>query len=95
MRTTAEECAAIGRWIGEKLNASTGEVRFLIPENGVSAIDIEGGPFWDPDADAALFQALEETIRQTDKHRVMRLPLHINDPEFASAAVRAFKEITA
>jgi uncharacterized protein (UPF0261 family) len=46
MRTTPDENAAIGRWIGEKLNACKGPVRLLIPEKGVSALDIEGGPFW-------------------------------------------------
>ena len=93
MRTTAEECLAIGEWIGKKLNACEGPVRFLIPEKGVSALDIEGGAFWDPQADAALFSALEATVRQTDRRRVERLPLHINDPKFAQAAVAAFNEI--
>ena len=62
MRTTADECRAIGDWIGEQLNACEGPVRFLIPEKGVSALDIEGGAFYDPEADAALFEALEATI---------------------------------
>lgn len=93
MRTTAEECQAIGEWIGEKLNACEGPVRFLIPEKGVSALDIEGGAFRDQEADAALFSALEATVRQTDRRRIERLPLHINDPEFAEAAVAAFREI--
>jgi uncharacterized protein (UPF0261 family) len=93
MRTTAEECHAIGVWIGQKLNACEGPVRFLIPEKGVSALDIEGGAFWDPEADAALFSALEATVRQTDRRRIERLPLHINDPEFAEAAVAAFREL--
>ena len=94
MRTTAEECRAAGEWIGEKLNACEGPVRFLIPEKGVSALDIDGGAFWDPAADAALFEALEATVRQTDRRRIERLPLHVNDPEFAEAAVAAFHEIT-
>lgn len=94
MRTTAEECRMIGAWIGRKLNACEGEVRFLLPEKGVSAIDIEGGPFWDPAADAALFEAIEETVEQTDRRRIVRLPLHINDAGFAQAAARAFEEIT-
>ena len=94
MRTTAEECRAVGEWIGEKLNACEGPVRFLIPEKGVSALDIDGGAFWDPAADAALFEALEATVRQTDRRRIERLPLHVNDPEFAEAAVAAFHEIT-
>jgi len=94
MRTTAEECRRIGGWIGSKLNACEGEVRFLIPERGVSALDIEGGAFFDPEADTALFGALEDTVRQTDRRRIVRLPLHINDPAFAAAAVASFLEIS-
>ena len=90
MRTNAAECRQIGDWIGQKLNACEGEVRFLIPEKGVSALDIDGGAFFDPEADAALFEAIEQTVQQTDRRRILRLPLHINDPEFAKAAVAAF-----
>ena len=60
----------------------------------VFAIDAEGGPFHDPDADAALFDALESDLRQTDGRRLIRLPLHINDPAFADALVAAYREIT-
>lgn len=94
MRTNAEECRQVGAWIGRKLNACEGEVRFLIPERGVSALDIEGGAFFDPEADAALFEAIEQTVQQTDRRRILRLPLHINDPEFAKAAVAAFLSIS-
>jgi uncharacterized protein (UPF0261 family) len=92
MRTTPEENAAMGRWIGEKLNASAGPVRLLIPEKGVSALDIEGGPFWNPEANAALFQALRATI--ADRSRILSLPLHINDPAFAKAAADTFLSLT-
>ena len=68
-------------------------MRFLIPERGVSALDIEGGPFFDPEADAALFEAIERTIIASDDRRVIRLPLHVNDPQFADAAVAAWREI--
>lgn len=94
MRTTPDENAAAGRWIAEKLNRCEGQIRFLIPEKGVSALDIEGGAFFDPQADAALFAALEGTLRQTEKRRIIRLPLHINDTEFAEAAVAVFTEIS-
>ena len=93
MRTTPEECRRIGAWIGEKLNACEGPVRFLIPEGGVSAIDAPGQPFYDPAADRALFDALEATVRQTDARRVIRLPLHINDPAFADALVAQFRQL--
>ena len=56
MRTTPEENERIGRWIGERLNRMDGPVRFFLPEGGVSALDAPGQPFWDPEADAALFR---------------------------------------
>ena len=93
MRTTAEECRAIGDWIGRKLAACAGPVRMLIPEAGVSALDIEGGPFRDPAADAALFEGLAASARWSGNRQLIRLPFHINDPAFADAAVAAFREI--
>jgi uncharacterized protein (UPF0261 family) len=93
MRTNAEECRAIGKWIGDKLNACDGPVRFLIPEKGVSALDVDGGAFFDAQADAALFEALEATVQQTPDRQILRYPLHINQPEFADAAVAAFRDI--
>ncbi|WP_085027653.1 Tm-1-like ATP-binding domain-containing protein [Ensifer aridi] len=92
MRTTPEECNRIGEWIGERLNLCEGPVRFLIPELGVSAIDAPGQPFHDPEADAALFAALERTIRRTGKRQLTRVPLHINHPQFAELLVTNFKE---
>lgn len=94
MRTTPEECERIGAWIANRLNACEGEVRFLIPEGGVSALDAPGQPFHDPEADAALFAALERDLRQTPSRRLLRIPHHINDEGFARALVEAFREIT-
>jgi len=94
MRTNIDECRRTGEWIGKKLNACEGEVRMLIPEQGVSALDREGGAFFDPEADAALFSALESTMRQTEKRRIVRLPLHINDPAFAEVTVATFLDIS-
>jgi len=93
MRTTASECRAIGTWIAERLNACEGPVRFLIPEKGVSALDAPGQAFYDPEADDALFQSLERTLRQTPARRITRLPYHINDPQFSAALAESFREI--
>ena len=93
MRTTAAENRAMGEWIGARLNACAGPVRFLIPEKGVSLIDAPGMPFHDPDADAALFEALERTVEETHARRLIRLPLHINDADFAAALVESWHEI--
>jgi len=93
MRTTPEENERIGRWIGERLNRMEGPVRFLIPEAGVSAIDAPGKPFHDPQADQALFAALDRTVRRTAKRQLIRLPHHINDKPFADAIVASFLSV--
>jgi uncharacterized protein (UPF0261 family) len=93
MRTTPEENKRFGEWIATRLNTCDGSIRLLIPENGVSAIDAEGKPFYDPEADGALFAALESTLKQTARRKLVRLPYHINDVEFSAALVAAFREI--
>jgi uncharacterized protein (UPF0261 family) len=93
MRTTPEENERMGRWIGERLNRMEAPVRFLLPEGGVSTLDAPGQPFHDPTADAALFRALDETVRQTASRQLVRLPHHINDPQFAAALVEAFRAL--
>jgi uncharacterized protein (UPF0261 family)/ABC-type branched-subunit amino acid transport system ATPase component len=93
MRTTPDENDRMGRWIGERLNQMDGVVRFFLPEGGVSALDAQGQPFWDPDADAALFKALERTVRQTGNRQLIRVKRNINDPEFASTIVGAFRPL--
>jgi uncharacterized protein (UPF0261 family) len=93
MRTTEQENIQMARWIGEKLNRCQGEVRFLIPAGGFSALDAPGQPFWDEKALKAFIDTLEETVIQTDKRRLVHYPFNINDPQFAQAAVENFKEI--
>jgi len=93
MRTTAEENERMGRWIGERLNQMDGPVRLFLPEGGVSALDAQGQPFWDPEADATLFRALERTVRQGANRQIIRIPKNINDPEFASTMVGAFRTL--
>jgi uncharacterized protein (UPF0261 family) len=93
MRTTVEENVRQALWIAEKLNQCEGEVRFLLPLGGVSALDAPGQSFWDPAADAALFDALTANLRETDHRKLIRLPYHVNDPLFAQAAVDEFLKI--
>lgn len=93
MRSNAEESARIGTWIGNKLNVCEGPVRFLLPLRGVSALDIEGGPFHNPAASSALFQSLRDTVIQTPERQLVELDLHINDAAFAEAAINNFNSI--
>jgi uncharacterized protein (UPF0261 family) len=95
MRTTRDENAAMGKWIGERLNLMTGPVRFLIPEGGVSGLDAPGKPFHDPEADRTLFEAIDKTVTQSGQRQVIRVPAHINDAGFIAALVQAFRGIAA
>ena len=83
MRTTPDECAAIGADIGKKLARASGPMTVLLPTRGVSAIDRAGEPFDDPGARQALFAALRTSGPGLD---VRELDCHINDTAFATAA---------
>lgn len=86
MRTTAVENAQLGRIVAEKANAAQGPTTILLPLRGVSAIDQDGQPFWDPAADAALFDA----IRLHSRVKIAEVDAHINDPEFSARAAEEF-----
>ena len=93
MRTTPEENTLMGEWIAGRLNQMTGPVRFLIPEGGVSSLDAPGQAFHDPEADKALFDSLYNSFQQTSQRKLLRVPAHINDQDFAEALVNALNEI--
>lgn len=82
MRTTAEECAAIGADLAAKVARSTAPAAIYLPTRGVSTIDCEGQPFDDPDARSALFAAIRAGAGSIP---VTELDCHLNDPEFAEA----------
>jgi uncharacterized protein (UPF0261 family) len=87
MRTTAAENAELGRRMAEVLGRATAQVVLLLPRRGVSALDAPGQPFFDPAADAALFDALTGGLAGHPWVRVVDRDEHINDPAFADAAV--------
>ncbi len=87
MRTTPNECTALGTLVAEKVNASRGPVSVLIPRHGISVISAAGGPFHNPAADAALFGAIERGLRPGVP--CTSLECEINDPAFSRACVEA------
>jgi uncharacterized protein (UPF0261 family) len=83
MRTTPEENAELGAIVAGKLNAATGPTALALPLRGVSLLDVEGEEFHDPEADAALFDALREHL--DDDVELLELDVDINDETFARA----------
>ncbi len=86
MRTSPDENAKLGRIVAEKLNASTGPVSVLLPLQGFSVIAAPGGPFHDPAADQAFFQALKQNLRKDIE--VIEMDCAVNDPKFAEACAK-------
>jgi uncharacterized protein (UPF0261 family) len=90
MRTTRDENAELGRIIADKLNAATGPTALALPLAGVSMLDVDGEDFFDPDADAALFDALRAGI--DDDVDLLELDVPINDDAFAEAIAAKLDE---
>lgn len=105
MRTNMEENRILGRRIAEKLNRSQGPVAVIIPRKGFSALDRAGarrktrmdgtdaGEWYDEEADGALIRAVKKHL-DASRVRLLEMEAHINDPEFADAAVALLLELT-
>jgi uncharacterized protein (UPF0261 family) len=90
MRTNAEECAELGKIIAEKANANSAPTVILNPRKAISIISAEGQSFHDPEADAALFNA----IHHQAEVEVIDYDEEINSPVFAAFAANKLLELT-
>ncbi len=93
MRTSPEECRALGRILAEKANAHASKVAVILPLRGISIISAAGQPFHDPTADAALFDAIREHLRPSIP--LLELSCTVNDAEFSGACVRQLRSMMA
>jgi uncharacterized protein (UPF0261 family) len=87
MRTTPAECERLGAILADKVNRYTAPVTVLLPKKGISVISAAGKPFYDPAADAALFNAIKTSVRK--EVGLVELDAEINDPSFARACAEA------
>jgi uncharacterized protein (UPF0261 family) len=91
MRTTPDECAELGARLAHRVSAAQGPVTIFLPLHGVSLISIDGGPFHDPVADQALFDAIRRGI-DSGTVDLVELDMDINDPRFAAAMTTRLHE---
>lgn len=87
MRTTADELKSIGHEIASRLADATGKTTLILPLKGVSMIDVEGQPFYDAEADKALFDTLRTELEGSNVE-IVELDTDINDKDFAVAAAK-------
>jgi uncharacterized protein (UPF0261 family) len=92
MRTTVEENAELGRIIAEKLSAATGPTALALPLGGVSMLDVDGEDFHDPEADAALFDALRAGVAEDGNVELLEVDAPINDDAFAERIAATLDE---
>ena len=90
MRTTPDECRRLGEILAGKLNGSTGPITVLLPLKGLSVIDSPDGPFWWPEANQALFDALKENLREDIP--VVEIDANVNDAEFSTKCAETLLE---
>jgi uncharacterized protein (UPF0261 family) len=88
MRTTGEEMHQLGLSIGRKLASATGPTEVFIPLAGVSAVDVEGAPFRDAEADSLLFAALRGELEGSNV-TIHELDMAINENGFGEAMADA------
>jgi len=87
MRTSKEECEQVGAWIGKKLKSCVKDpsmVQVWMPANGVSMIDVPDAPFWNQEADTALWHSLMNAMLGS-RITVQSSPTDVNDEQFATA----------
>lgn len=91
VRTSVEECRQVGREMAERVNASTGPVRILVPTQGWSSIHRDGETLWDPEADGALVEALREHL--DDQSVLVEVDDHLYTESFGNRLSEAFLEL--
>ena len=95
MRTNPRENREMARWIASKIRHATAPMIVMIPELGLSALDAPGQAFHDPTTNAVLFDELEEQLKNCDACRIVRVPQHINDREFAESVVKQYTTLAS
>ncbi|KAJ8064885.1 hypothetical protein OCU04_007191 [Sclerotinia nivalis] len=85
MRSNADECAEIGKFIAGRLKEKARRkdlVKVCLPRKGTSMLAVEGGKFHDVEADKILFEAIKDGLDGTGIE-VLEKNCAVNDEEFA------------
>ncbi|KAG5954732.1 hypothetical protein E4U57_004163 [Claviceps arundinis] len=94
VRSSPEDARAIGQFICDKLRSAANPalIQMWLPLGGISLFSVPGGPFYDADADAVLFDTIREGLRKTGI-RIIEDAGSVNDGAFAARIVAAMAEL--
>jgi len=93
MRTNVSECKQLGENLARAVNSYLAPCCVLIPKRAISVISAPGGPFHDPQADTALFDAIAHSLNPD-----VELEIHdceINDLQFGRRCAQRLIELIA
>lgn len=90
-RTNIDESRELGKIFAEKANLASGPCVVILPLAGLSALGPEGQPYYDPEADDALFDAIRENLRADIP--LVEVEAAINTPEFTNVVMTEFKKV--
>jgi uncharacterized protein (UPF0261 family) len=91
VRAAHEEMVALGHLFAERLNLAKGPLRIAVPTQGLSIPNVPGGPFWNPEADAAFLETLCGGIRKDIP--ILTYERHVNDPKFGVEVADLFNDL--
>jgi uncharacterized protein (UPF0261 family) len=84
VRTTPAESAELGLQVAARLRDAAAPTALYVPLRGLSSLSVPGGPFYDPAADDALFDALRDGLSGSQVE-IRTMDAGINDPAFGRA----------
>lgn len=85
MRANADECVEIGKFIAGRLKEKATQkemVKVCLPRKGTSMLGVEGGKFYDIEADKMLFESIKDGLDGSGIE-VLEKDCAVNDEEFA------------
>jgi len=85
VRTSSDDVVKLAELVAGKLNRARGPVSFVVPMRGWSEADAPGGPLYEPETNEMFVTRLESLL--APRVKMVKVDAHINDEEFARAAV--------
>ena len=93
VRANHEEMVELGHVFSQRLNLSIGPTMVAVPTQGLSIPNVPNGPFWNPEADQAFLQTVQEEIR--GDIQLFTFERHVNDPQFGREVAELFIQMMA